>query len=83
VQINAFHVVGMCLPSGEMLEQYKYALKNLKERTKETKVLSLDEAYDNLSKLWDQADDNQIDEYGDYDEDNVVSLFDVNKDKLH
>jgi hypothetical protein len=66
-----------------MLEQYKYALKNLKERTKETKVLSLDEAYDNLSKLWDQADDNQIDEYGDYDEDNVVSLFDVNKDKLH
>ena len=83
VQINAFHIVGMCQPSGEMLEQYKYALKKLKEQTRERKVLSLDEAYDNLSKLWEQAEDDQIDEYGDYDEDNVVPLFDVDKDKLH
>lgn len=83
VQINAYHIVGMCHPSEEMLDQYKYALKKLKEQIQERKVLSFDEAYNNLSSLWDKAEDDQIDEYGEYDEDNVVSLFDVDKDKLH
>ena len=81
IQINAFHIVGMCHPASEMLSQYKYALKKLKEQKEERQVLSLDEAYDNLSKLWDKEDDDQIDEYGE--EDNVISLFDVDKDKMH
>jgi|TARA_B100000035_G_scaffold308238_1_gene312592 hypothetical protein len=75
ISLNGYHIVAMAIPSEDMKQQWKNAVKEFKEMESDRRTYSMDEWMDRLER-------NEL-EYNDSGQDNVVSLYDYNKDKLH